>query len=110
MTRESIGIYEGDANIFAELGLPAAGVHFLKAQIVAELCRCTTERKLTEAKVAELLGVAAPDVGGLFKGKFREYSVEQLFSFLTAFNLDVEIVTRPSSTAGRGEVRFNPAA
>ena len=110
MTRESIGIYEGDANIFADLGRPDAEVHFLKAQIVAELYRCSTERQLAEARVAELLGVAAPDAAGLFKGKFREYSVEQLISFLTAFNLDVEIVTRPSSTAGRGEVRFNPAA
>jgi len=57
MTRESIGIYEGDANIFADLGRPDAEVHFLKAQIVAELYRCSTERQLTEARVAELLGV-----------------------------------------------------
>ena len=30
-------IHSGDANIFAELGLPDADTHFLKAQIVAEL-------------------------------------------------------------------------
>ncbi len=110
MIREPIEIYESDANIFADLKCPDADAHFLKAQIVAEIYRLSHERKLTQAKVGELLGVSQPEVSRLFKGRFREYSVERLIAFLTAFDLDVEIVARRRTTTGRGEIRFKPVA
>jgi hypothetical protein len=37
----------GSDNIFADLGLPDADTHFLKAQIVSEIFRLTNERNLT---------------------------------------------------------------
>jgi hypothetical protein len=45
-----IEVHEGSGNIFADLGLPAADSHFLKAQIAAELYRLTSARKLTQDK------------------------------------------------------------
>jgi len=104
-------IYETRGNIFADLGLPDADNHYLKAQIVAELYRLTTERKLTQAKTGTLLGISQPEVSRLFKGHFREYSIERLISFLTAFNLDIEIVATPRrATRGeaRGRITFRP--
>ena len=97
-------IHETRGNIFADLGLPDADNHYLKAQIVAELYRLTTERKLTQAKTGALLGISQPEVSRLFKGHFREYSIERLISFLTAFSLDIEIVATPRR-ATRGEAR-----
>ena len=41
MTKKDIQIHEGGVNVFANLGLPDADNHFLKAQIVAELYRLT---------------------------------------------------------------------
>jgi predicted XRE-type DNA-binding protein len=110
MTREPIEIYEGSSNIFADLKRPDAEAHFLKAQFVAEIYRLTNERRLTQAEVGELLGISQPEVSRLFKVKFREYSVERLIAFLTAFDLDVEIVARPRSTKGPGQVKFKPIA
>jgi predicted XRE-type DNA-binding protein len=113
MTRELPEIHETAGNIFADLGLPDAGNHFLKAQIVAELYRLTAERKLTQAKAGNLMGISQPEVSRLFKGHFREYSIERLIGFLTAFNLDVEIVTKPGAKAKsekRGEVTFKSNA
>ncbi len=113
MTREPAEIHETAGNIFADLGLPDAGDHFLKAQIVAELYRHTTERKLTQAKAGTLMGISQPEVSRLSKGHFREYSIERLIDFLTAFNLDVEIVAKPGAKAkseGRGEVTFESGA
>lgn len=104
-------IHETRGNIFADLGLPDADNHYLKAQIVAELYRITTERKLTQAKTGALLGISQPEVSRLFKGHFREYSIERLISFLTAFNLDIEIVATPRrATRGeaRGRITFRP--
>src|ERR1700724_3106958 len=95
MTAKQVEVHEGSGNIFADLGLPDADNHFLKAQIVAELYRLTNERKLTQAKAGSLMGISQPEVSRLFKGNFREYSIERLMTFLTAFDRDVEIVSRP---------------
>jgi predicted XRE-type DNA-binding protein len=107
-------IHECVGNVFADLGLPDAEAHFLKAQIVAELYRLTTERKLTQAKAGTLMGISQPEVSRLFKGNFREYSVDRLMAFLTAFDRDVEIVSRPrtrkAKDGGRGHITFKPAA
>lgn len=101
----------GSGNIFADLRLPDAASHFLKAQIVAELYRLKNERKLTQAKAGELMGISQPEVSRLFKGTFREYSVDRLVAFLTAFDRDVEIVSRPrprGRTGTRGQISFRP--
>lgn len=53
------------------------------------------------------MGISQPEVSRLFKGNFREYSVERLIGFLTAFHQDVEIVTRPKHRGNeRGEITF----
>lgn len=109
MTRARIRVHESSGNVFADLGLPDAGTHFLKAQIVAELYRLTTDRKLTQAKAGTLMGISQPEVSRLFKGHFREYSVERLMDFLTGFDRDVEIVSRPRrKSSARGQISFKP--
>ena len=78
---------------------------------MTELYRLTGERTLTQAKAGTLLGITQPEVSRMFKGHFREYSVERLMGFLTAFNRDVEIVVRPSDPASApGRISFNPQA
>jgi predicted XRE-type DNA-binding protein len=107
MKEAEIAIYRGGSNIFADLGLPDADHHFLKAKIVAELYRLVSEEKLTQMAAGQRLGITQPEVSRLFKGNFREYSVERLIGFLTAFNQDVEIVTRPTHGKNeRGEISF----
>ena len=111
MSRTPANVHESGTNIFADLGLAGAEGHFLKAQIVAELYRLTGARKLTQAKAGALMGISQPEVSRLFKGHFREYSVERLMEFLTAFDLDVEIVSKPHRKAGkRGHITFKPVA
>jgi predicted XRE-type DNA-binding protein len=113
MTRSSIEHDVTTGNIFADLDLPDAEAHYLKAQIVAEIYRLAQERKLTQAKAGERMGISQPEVSRLFKGLFREYSVERLMTFLTAFDCDVEIVSRPRpqrGAGGRGVITFKPLA
>ena len=110
MTRKA-KIEMGSGNIFADLGLPDAETHFLKAQIVSEIYRLTHKRKLTQAQAGTCMGISQPEVSRLFKGNFREYSVDRLMGFLTAFDRDVEIVVRPHKKAGKGgRITFRPAA
>ena len=44
-------IEQGSNNIFADLGFADAESHLLKAQIVAEIYRLATTRKLTQAQI-----------------------------------------------------------
>jgi predicted XRE-type DNA-binding protein len=108
MTRK-VKIEAGGDNIFADLGLPDADTHFLKAQIVAEIYRLSNERKLTQAQAGKLMGISQPEVSRMFKGNFREYSIERLMGLLTRFDRDVEIVAKPHKKAGKaGRIRFSP--
>jgi len=107
MSMKHIEVHDSGPNIFADLGLPEADSHFVKAQIVAELYRLTKERKLTQAAAGAVLGITQPEVSRLFKGNFREYSVDRLMAFLTGFDRDVEIVSKPRPKAGeRGHISF----
>lgn len=112
MSRDDTSVYQSGENIFADLGLPDAEAHYLKAQLVAELYRLTQERGLTQAKAGTLMGISQPEVSRLFKGNFREYSVDRLMAFLTAFDRDVEIVSRPrpKHAGERGRITFKPVA
>ncbi len=114
MKAKRVEVHESDGNIFADLGLPDADSHFLKAQIVAELYRLTNERKLTQARAGALMGISQPEVSRLFKGNFREYSIERLMAFLTTFDRDVEIVSRPrpkrARKSERGQIVFKAVA
>jgi predicted XRE-type DNA-binding protein len=110
MSRKS-KVEAGSGNIFADLGLPDAGPHFLKAQIVAELHRLAAAQKLTQAQIGKRLGISQPEVSRMFKGHFREYSIERLMEFLTSFDRDVQIVVRPRKRPGKaGRITFDPVA
>jgi predicted XRE-type DNA-binding protein len=109
MTRR-IKVTASSGNIFADLGLPDAETHFLKAQIVSELYRLTQERKLTQVGAGQCMGISQPEVSRLFKGHFQEYSVERLMTFLTMFDRDIEIVARPRRKGKNGKITFTPIA
>lgn len=110
MTRKA-KVEMSSGNIFADLGLPDAETHFLKAQIVSEIYRLSHERKLTQTLAGERMGISQPEVSRLFKGNFREYSVDRLMGFLTAFDRDIEIVVKPHKKTGKGgRITFRPAA
>jgi predicted XRE-type DNA-binding protein len=82
-------------NVFADLGLPDANEHLIKAGLVVRIDRIIRERKLTQTAAAELLGIDQPKVSAMLAGQFRGYSVERLMRFLVALGHDVEIVVKP---------------
>ncbi len=100
-------ITAGSGNIFADLNLPDAETHFLKAQIVSEIYRLIKERKLTQVQAGKRMGISQPEVSRMLKGHFREYSIDRLMEFLTTFDRDVEIVVKPHRKTGKaGRIRF----
>ena len=110
MTKRNLPAHEvGSGNIFADLGLPNAEEHQLKAALVVQLSRLIKARKLSQIDAAKLLGVKQPDLSRILRGHYRGYSVARLMRMLTAFDQDVEIITRPHRKAGEaGRIIFNP--
>lgn len=93
-------------NVFADLGLPEAGEHLVKAGLVLKIGRIIEEKGLTQTAAASAMGVDQPKVSAMLAGQFRGYSVERLMRFLVALGQDVEIVVKPSK---RGEAGLRVA-
>ena len=91
----------GSGNVFKDLGLPNAGEHLVKAQLVHKIDTIMKKRRLKQTEAANLFGVGQPDVSKMLRGEFRQFSVERLLRFLVALDQDVEIIVRPRR--GRNE-------
>jgi predicted XRE-type DNA-binding protein len=94
-------MFEGSDNVFADISLPNADEHLVKAKLVLTIDRLMKERRLKQIEAAKILGVKQPDVSKMLRGDFRQFSVERLMRFLVALGQDVEIVVRsPASRKG----------
>ena len=99
-------VERGSGNVFADLGLPEADAHLVKAELVSRIDEIVRERRLTQTEAARLLGLSQPDVSRLLRGDFREYSLERLFRLLTALGRDIDVVIRQPRSAAGGRLRI----
>jgi predicted XRE-type DNA-binding protein len=102
---------KSSGNVFADLGLPNADEHQIKADIVIALAARIKAKGLTQAEVSKLIGLAQPDVSKLLRGHFAGYSYERLFGFLNALGENVKIAVSPakSKKQARTELELEPA-
>ena len=92
---DAIAFTEGSDNIFADLGVPDADEHWIKAELVLKIMRIMRESRLTQAQTAKLIGIRQPEVSNMIRGRFESVSVEKLLRHLVALGQDVEIVVKP---------------
>jgi predicted XRE-type DNA-binding protein len=76
-----VKITRGSSNVFADLGFPDAETHQLKAQLVVRIQDVMKSKKLTQAKVAKLIGASQPDVSRMLRGHFHDISCLRAHSF-----------------------------
>ena len=100
-TDDPIVVEQGSGNVFADLGLPNPHLALVKAELVQRIRDLIAERKLSQVKAAELLGLDQPKVSALVRGRVEGYSIDRLFKFLNALGQQVEITVRPASSAPR---------
>ena len=96
---EDVKIERGTGNVFADLGFADPEKEQLKANLAFEIHRVLKEKKWTQRKIGEVLGIAQPHVSDLMRAQPTKFSVNRLMGFLTSLDQDVEIRVRPK--AGR---------
>ena len=89
-------VEDSSGNVFQDIGLPDSEGYLTKAEITSQICAIINKRKLSQAKVAKLLKIAQSKVSLLLRGRLDGFSLEKLFSFLTALGQDVDISVKPS--------------
>src|SRR5437016_12708104 len=102
--RTSLKHEPSTGNVFADLRLPDADEHLIKAGLVVRIDRTIRQRRLTQAAAAQLMGIDQPKVSAMLAGHFRGYSVERLMRFLVALGHDIEIVVKERKR-GTAELR-----
>jgi len=86
-------------NIFADIGLPNADEHELKARIVIGLARLIASKKLSQTEAARRIGIAQPDLSKVLRGNFAGFSLERLLGALRALGSDIEIKVKANKNA-----------
>src|SRR4051812_40179357 len=81
-------------NVFADLGIPEADDHKLKAGLVSKLASIMEELRLTQTAAAELTGISQPDLSRVLRGRFRDFSASRLIKAIISLHSEVEITVR----------------
>ena len=98
---KSVDYETSTGNVFADIGLPDAADHLVKAKLVSKIDALMQERGLKQSEAAILFGVKQPDISKMLHGDFRQFSVERLMRFLVALGQDVEIVVKPHTSSSK---------
>ena len=106
MNTSDCSVERGSGNVFADLDLPDADSHLLKAKLVSCIDDIIRQRRTTQTEDARALGLSRSRLSRLLRGEFREYSLERLFHFLMALGCEIDIVIRPSGSNADGSLRI----
>lgn len=70
-------------NVFLDLGFPPdeAAILLMRADLMIDIRKRITAKKLTQQAAAELLGVSQSRVSDLVRGKWDRFSLEMLIAF-----------------------------
>lgn len=86
---------ESSGNVFADLGLPNPEERLVKSNLAIQINELIKQKKLTQAKAAELLDADQPKISALKTGKLSIFSLERLFGYLNKLDQNITINVTP---------------
>lgn len=104
--KSKIKVTKSSGNIFADIGVPNADEHFVKAEIVLSIAARIKAKGLTQTAAAKRLGLSQPDISKLLRGNFAGYTLDRLFSFLRVLGSDVRIQIVPTKGKKAGQIEL----
>ena len=109
---ENIQVEESTGNVFADLGFADAEERLAKAELARVIHQVVESLGWTQCRAARALGLAAPDVSDLVRGRLARFSQGRLERCLLALDMDVTIrISRKKSKSphARMKVELAPA-
>jgi predicted XRE-type DNA-binding protein len=98
---------EGSGNVFADLGLKDADQLLVRSQIGFHVFKILEDKKLKQREIADILGIAQPDVSHVMNGHFSRFTTDRLLNFLKRLDRKVTIeVSRHRKGEPYQEVTF----
>ena len=107
--RKPIEFEEGSGSVFADLSLKDAGQLLARAQIGFHVFKILEDKKLKQREIADVLGIAQPDISHLMNGHFSRFTTDKLLDFLKRLDREVTIeVSRHHKGEPCHQVTFAP--
>jgi predicted XRE-type DNA-binding protein len=107
---QGVDIEPSSGNVFADLGLDQPEELKTKLILAVRLNEHIKALGLKQAEIAKRLGIAQPNVSALQNLRLDNFSSEKLLEFFNTMGYDVDLLIRPSTTAGRGAMHVLMAA
>jgi predicted XRE-type DNA-binding protein len=101
---DDISFEAGSGNVFADMGVADAEERLVKAElarIVRKLVHDRIAKGRTQGFVARAIGIAAPDLSDLMRGKLTRFSRERLEMLLVKLGMTVHVVVAPAAADDR---------
>lgn len=92
---EDVIVTHGSGNVFADLGLPNPEERLAKAELSRVIAQVIKDKKWSQKRAAEALGIATSDMSNVLRGKLRSFSQERLERFLNWLDMEVRIQVGP---------------
>jgi predicted XRE-type DNA-binding protein len=109
---DSAAVDLGPDNIFAQMGEPDPEERLLKTTLVTRLRAAIADRKLTQVKAGEVLGIPQSKVWELVSGGASGFSAERLIHLLNKVGVSVSMAFReePDWKPGETFIHFDREA
>lgn len=102
---KSVAFESGTGNVFADMGVADADERLAKAEL-ARIIRTLVSEQVsegsTQGRLARQLGLAAPDMSDLMRGKLTRFSRERLETLVVRLGMAVHIVVSAPTKARAG--------
>lgn len=92
---------KSSGNPFADFGMADAETRLAKARIAMEITAIMRDRDLTQARIAEMLGIDQPQVSRIVRGRLKDFSIDKLIELVRRLNIDVDISFRENPEPSR---------
>ena len=86
-------IIKSSGNVFLDQGFSPeeTAIFQMRSEIMADLRKFIKNKKLTQAKAADILGVSQSRVSDLIRGKWEKFSLEMLISLATKAGMRISL-------------------
>ena len=96
--RSKVKVTPSSGNVFRDLGFSEQESEhlILRADLLIQIQKVVTARRLTQAQLAKLLHVTQPRVSDLLRGRLHLFSIETLIDMLGRLGVQVRLVVKPT--------------